>query len=146
MINMSKSKKTSNNYNNKHGRHVVSALHAKIVFVTKNRREAITQRVRETIRQSAVDIYAAMKVTLCAFDGEDGHIHFLVEYPSSLALSRLVNSLKGLSSRRVRQRKSPEVTKCLWGEHFWSPSYFVGSCGGAPIEIVKQYVENQRKR
>jgi len=122
MINMSKSKKTSNNYNNKHGRHVVSALHAKIVFVTK------------------------MKVTLCAFDGEDGHIHFLVEYPSSLALSRLVNSLKGLSSRRVRQRKSPEVTKCLWGEHFWSPSYFVGSCGGAPIEIVKQYVENQRKR
>ena len=128
------------------GRHVVSALHAHIVFVTKYRRGAITDRVREVLRQSAIDVCAGMNVTLRAFDGEDDHIRLLVEYPPSLALTRLVNSLKGVSSRRVRQRKFPEVTKCLWGKHFWSPSYFVGSCGGPPIDIVKQYVENQRKR
>jgi len=87
-----------------------------------------------------------MSVTLREFYGEDDHIHFLMEYPPSLALTSLVNSLKGVSIRRVRQRKFPEVTKCIWGSHFWSPSYFFGSCGNAPIEIVRQYVENQRER
>lgn len=143
---MNESNKSAEFYGFRRGRQVVSALHAHIVFMTKYRCGVISDRVRETLRQAAIDVCAAMRVTLRAFDGEDDHIHILVEYPPSLALTRLVNSLKGVSSRRVRQRKFPEVTKTLWGEHFWSPSYFVSSCDGAPIEIVRQYVENQRER
>jgi putative transposase len=60
-------------------------------------------------------------------------------------LSRLVNSLKGLSSRLLRQRDFPEVTRKLWGGHLWSPSYFAASCGGAPLESVKHYIERQRQ-
>jgi len=55
----------------------------------------------------------------------------------------LVNALNGVSSRRLRQQGWPEVRNVLWGKAFWSPSYCVVSCGGAPLEIVKAYVETQ---
>jgi putative transposase len=71
-------------------------------------------------------------------------VHLLVEYPPKLALSRLVNSLKGVSARRLRATALPEVRDKLSGVHFWSPSYCAFSCGGAPLEIIKRYVEQQR--
>ena len=89
-------------------------------------------------------ICAGFGATLEAFDGEDDHVHLLVCYPPKVALSTLVNSLKGASSRLIRKEKFPEVTCHLWGDHFWSPSYCVVSCGDAPLDIIKQYVEQQR--
>jgi putative transposase len=83
-------------------------------------------------------------VQLLAFDGEDDHVHLLVAYPPKVAVASLVNSLKGASSRLVRQAEFPEVRQRLWGGHFWSPSYCAVSCGGAPLKIIKQYVEQQR--
>jgi putative transposase len=68
----------------------------------------------------------------------------LISYPPKVALSALVNSLKGVSSRLVRKEKFPEITSRLWGDHFWSPSYCVVSCGGAPLDVIKKYVEQQR--
>jgi putative transposase len=50
-----------------------------------------------------------------------------------------------VSSRLLRQRDFPEVTQRLWGGHLWSPSYFAASCGGAPLEIVKHHIEQQRQ-
>lgn len=66
-----------------------------------------------------------------------------MSYPPKLALSRLVMSLKTISSMRVRAQGWPEITRALWADHFWSPSYAVVSAGGAPLDIVKQYVKNQ---
>lgn len=60
-------------------------------------------------------------------------------------LSKLVNSLKGVSSRRLRQEYDSRVRRYLWGGHFGSGSYFAGSCGGAPLTGVKQYIENQQR-
>jgi putative transposase len=68
----------------------------------------------------------------------------MVSYPPKVALSRLVNSPKGVSARRLRAQKLPEVSKKLWGELFWSPSYRAVSFGGAPLETVKRYVQKQR--
>jgi putative transposase len=79
------------------------------------------------------------------FNGETDHVHLLVQYPPNVALSRLVNSLKGVSSRRLRQEFAAHIRRDLWGEHFWSPSYFAGSCGGAPLSIIKNYIEQQRR-
>jgi putative transposase len=79
-----------------------------------------------------------------AFDGEDDHVHLLVSYPPKVALSMLVNSLKGATSRLVRKEKFPEITARLWDDHFWSPSYCVVSCGGAPLDVIRRYVEQQR--
>jgi putative transposase len=71
-------------------------------------------------------------------------LHLLVGFPPKVSLSTLVNSLKGVSARRLRAARLPDVERKLWGPHFWSPSYCAVSCGGAPLEIVKQYVAAQR--
>ena len=84
------------------------------------------------------------EATLVEFDGEDDHVHLLVEYPPKVTVSKLVNSLKGVSSLLIRKRDYPSIKKKLWGKVLWSPSYFAGSCGGAPIEIIRQYIEQQQ--
>jgi putative transposase len=56
----------------------------------------------------------------------------------------LVNRLNGVSSRRLRQQYPSRVPKYLWGKH-WSASYFAGSCGGAPLTVIKQSIEQQKR-
>jgi len=63
--------------------------------------------------------------------------------PPKVAVSRLVNSLKGVSSRHLR-RRFPELERWYWKRMLWSPSYFAGSCGGAPISVIRQYIEHQK--
>lgn len=82
---------------------------------------------------------------LVEFDGEDDHVHLLVNYPPKVAVSNLVNSLKGVSSRIIRKKNYPSIKKKLWGGALWSPSYFAGSCDGAPIEIIRQYILSSNK-
>jgi putative transposase len=62
-----------------------------------------------------------------------------------VALSKLVNSLKGVSSRYLRQGHGQHLGRYLWDGHLWSPSYFAGSCGGAPLAVVGEYIENQKR-
>lgn len=71
------------------------------------------------------------------------HVHLLVEYPPKVPVSALVNSLKGASSRRLRAER-PDIAKRYWKGVLWSPSYFASSCGGAPISIIKQYIEQKQ--
>lgn len=127
------------------GRHVVHDLNAHVVLVTKYRRGVITDRVREVIIDTTREVCERREVTLLEADGEDDHIHLLVAYPPKVSLSSLVMSIKTLTATRVRASNFPEVTSTLWGNHFWSPSYFVASTGGAPLEQVAAYVRNQRK-
>jgi putative transposase len=127
------------------GRTVVCSLHVHFVFITKYRRGVLSGRAFEVVRDSMKSVCRDFDVVLKEIDGEDDHVHLLVEYPPTVALSRLVNSLKGVSSRRLRDRKFPEVTERLWGGHLWSSSYFAASCGGVTIDTVRAYIENQRK-
>ncbi len=76
-------------------------------------------------------------------DGEDDPVHLLVEYPPKVAVSALVNSLKGVSSRLLRQERA-DLARRYWKGGLWSPSYFASSCGGAPISIVRQSIEQQQ--
>jgi putative transposase len=126
------------------GRSVVHALSVHLVFVTKYRRGVITDRVREYLRATCADVCSKMGAELREFDGEDDHVHLLVNYPPKLAISRLVNSLKLVSARLLRKRNLPEVRRKLWGNHFWTPSYYAGSCGGASLTTVKHYIQAQR--
>jgi len=127
------------------GRSVVSLLHVHLVFVTKYRRGVLSERAIEVIREAAAKVCADFESRLVELDGEDDHVHLLVEYPPTVMLTKLVNSLKGVTSRHLRSKEFPEVMAKLWGDHLWSPSYFAVSCGGAPIEIVRQYIEDQRR-
>ena len=71
------------------------------------------------------------------------HVHLLVVYPPKVAISSLVNSLKCVSSRLLRKKEYPSIKGQLWGDALWSPSYFAGSCGGAEVEIIRQYIEHE---
>jgi putative transposase len=119
-------------------------MHAHLVFVTKYRRGVFTRRVLDDLRTIFSSVCADFEAELVEFEGEDDYVHLLVYYPPKMSVSSLVNSLKGVSSRLIRKKDYPELRKKLFGNALWSPSYFAGSCGGAPISILRQYIENQR--
>ena len=128
----------------RNGRHVVYRLHAHIVLVPKYRKKVMTKRVAESLRGSFAEVCSRYEASLDAFETDRDHAHLLVSYPPKVALSKLVMSLKTISAYRIRQENWPEVARALWGDHFWSPSYAVVSCGGAPLEKVKEYIDNQQ--
>ncbi|KAB1174992.1 IS200/IS605 family transposase [Photobacterium damselae subsp. damselae] len=126
------------------GRYCVSALHAHLVFVTKYRRKVFNNEILIRLEQILREAYNDFEVELKEFVGEKDHIHLLLEYPPKVQLSKLINSLKGVSSRLLRQ-EFPVIHSYLWKGAFWSPSYFAGSCGGADLEVLTKYIESQNR-
>ena len=133
-----------NNPDIRQRRHCVFLMHVHLVFVTKYRREVFTKEILNDLRVIFAQTCLDFEAELVEFDGEDDHVHLLVNYPPKVAVSNLVNSLKGVSSRLVRKKNYPSIQKKLWGNMLWSPSYFAGSCGGAPIAVIRQYIEQQQ--
>ncbi|TDE26774.1 IS200/IS605 family transposase [Actinomadura sp. 6K520] len=126
------------------GRHCVFVLHAHLVFVTKFRHPVFTGTHLERMEQIMRDVCADFETELAEFNGETDHVHLLVNFPPKVALSKLVNSLKGVSSRRMRQ-EFPELARHYWrANKLWSASYFAGSVGGAPLTVLRQYIEQQK--
>lgn len=128
----------------RNGRHVVYKLHAHIVLSPKYRRKVMSERVCGLLRETFAEVCGRYEAALDEFETDQDHAHLLVTYPPKVALSKLVMSLKTISSMRVRAQGWSEVDRALWGEHFWSPSYAVVSCGGAPLETVREYIRGQQ--
>ena len=126
------------------GRHCVFLMHVHLVFVTKYRREVFAKVILGDLRNIFASVCLDFEAELVEFDGEDDHVHLLVNYPPKVSVSALVNSLKGVSSRMIRQKNYHGIRKRLRGAALWSPSYFAGSCGGAPIAVIRQYIEQQQ--
>ena len=116
----------------------------KINGIRCGRSGVFTKQIFHNLRLIFSSVCENFEATLVEFDGEDDHVHLLVNYPPKIAISKLVNSLKGTSSFLIRKENYPSITKKLWGNALWSPSYFAGSCGGAPIDIIRQYIEQQK--
>jgi putative transposase len=126
------------------GRHCVFLMHVHLVFVTKYRREVFTKVILGDLRNIFASVCLDFEAELVEYDGDDDHVQLLVNYPPKVSVSALVNSLKGVSSRMIRQKNYHGIRKRLWGAALWSPSYFAGSCGGAPIAVIRQYIEQQQ--
>lgn len=125
------------------GRTCVFLMHVHLVFVTKYRRKVFTEKILNELRTIFTHVCADFEARLVEFEGEGDHVHLLIEYPPKHSVSKLVNSLKGVSSRLIRKKEYPSVQNALWGDNFWSPSYFAGTCGGAPLSVIRQYIEQQ---
>jgi putative transposase len=124
------------------GRHSISNLKANLVCVTKYRKKVLTSDSLELIEICFKEVARKMDFQILEFNGESDHIYCLLEYPPKLSISTIVNTLKGVSSRIYGK----EGFKKPYGkEALWSPSYFVSSVGGAPIEVLRKYIENQEK-
>ncbi|WP_436786412.1 IS200/IS605 family transposase [Yinghuangia sp. YIM S10712] len=127
------------------GRHCVFKLHAHLVFVTKYRHQVFADRHLKRCEEIMRSVCEDFETELVEFNGEADHVHLLVNFPPKVAVSKLVNSLKGVSSRRLRQEHPDLVRHCWRAQRLWAGSYFAGSVGGAPLSVVRQYIEQQTR-
>lgn len=111
-------------------RNSVSSLHVHLVFVSKYRRRVFSAKMLDAMSELFSEICFEHGCNLLELDGEQDHVH------------ALVHALKGRSSRMIR-KQFPNIRKRYWRGVLWSPSYFAASCGGAPIDVVRRYIENQ---
>lgn len=123
-------------------RHSVTDLKIHLVCVTKYRQPVLTKTSLSAIEKSFCEVSEKMGFQILEFNGETDHVHALIEYPPKLSVSQIVNSLKGVSSRKYGQAGH---RKPFGKDALWSPSYFVVSVGGAPLEILKKYIQSQKK-
>jgi putative transposase len=127
------------------GRHCVSAMHIHLVFGTKFRHKVFGDRHLSRMEQTMRDVCTHFEAELVEFNGENNHVHLLINYPPKVAVARLVNSLNGVTSRRLRQEFPDLADHYYRANKLWSGSYFAGSVGGAPSSVVKQYIEQQNR-
>jgi putative transposase len=124
-----------------HGRSV-SDLKAHLILTTKYRRKVISKEAKERLHEIVEALILQWECKLIEFNGESDHIHILFQYYPNITLSKLVNNLKSVTSRRLRQ-EFPEIENSYYQDVFWNGSYFIASCGGVTISTLKQYIENQ---
>jgi len=125
------------------GRHSVTRLVVHLIFTTKYRRKVFDGRMIGQLREAFDSACEKLECRIIEFDGEEDHVHLLVEYPPKMAISVLVNNLKSTSSRQIRflNVDLPRLSK---SSALWSRSYFACSAGGATIETLKAYVNGQK--
>lgn len=111
-----------------------------VIRCPKYRRRVIGGRVELRLKQIINEVAAESGGQVIQLETMPDHVHLLMEVPPSVALSPLIQRLKGRSSRLLRL-EFPHLRR---GRGLWSPSWFVSTVGGAPLEVVRRYVENQK--
>lgn len=124
--------------------HSVFSLHYHLVMYIKYRRKVINDSISDRLKDIFVDIAPNYGVELLEWSHDIDHVHLLFKAKPNTEISKLLNAYKSASSRRIKN-EFPSIRKHLWKEYFWSKSYCLVTTGGAPLEVVKQYIENQGK-
>ncbi|HLB53091.1 MAG TPA: IS200/IS605 family transposase [Chlamydiales bacterium] len=131
--------------NIRRGRSCVFLMHVHLVFVAKYRKSIFTKAILKELSEIFHSVCQDFEANLVEFEGEKDHVHLLVNYPPKVSVSKLANSLKGVSFRLLRKNQYPTIQRAFWKGVLWSPSYFSSSCGGAPISVIRNYIETQNK-
>jgi putative transposase len=126
-------------------KHSVFLLFYHLILVTKYRRKVIDEKISEKLKNMFVEIGKDYGITLVEWGFENDHIHCLFKAKPTTSLSKFINAYKSASSRIVK-KEFPEVREKLWKEYFWSRSYCLLTSGGAPIEVIKEYIKRQAER
>lgn len=127
----------------KKNRHSRYNLMYHLVVVTKYRHKCISKEMLDALETIVERLLNNQECSLIEFNGEADHVHVLFESPPQVQLSKLINTLKTVSSRLIKKRFKSHVEKFYWKSGFWSRSYLIISTGGTSIEIVKEYIQNQ---
>lgn len=125
--------------------HCVYKLTYHLVLVTKYRRKCFTNqilnRLEEIVRKNCSD----WEVELIEFNGEEDHVHLLLEMHPNIMPSKFINNLKTVSSRMIRKEFADHLTKYYWKPVLWTRAYCLLTTGGATIDTIRQYIENQNR-
>jgi putative transposase len=124
----------------------VYSLQYHLVLTTKYRKKVLNSELSEALFMKVRELLGKWDCIVIEINGEEDHIHILFEAHPTLQLSTLVNNLKTVTSRFLRKEYSEHLKKAYWGyDGLWNRSYCILSTGGATIEIIKKYIENQGK-
>ena len=121
----------------------VSDLKVHLVLTTKYRKKAFTSEMLKRLHEILEDLLGKWDCKLIEFNGEEDHVHILFQYHPDVALSNLVNNVKSVTSRKIRQEFAGHLSSIYWKDVFWNGSYFVASCGGVTVSTLRKYIENQ---
>lgn len=113
-----------------------------IVWITKYRKPVIAGRVAERTRELIRGVCQKNETEILAGHVSKDHIHLLVSVPPHLSASKLVQYIKGYTSRKL-QMEYKELNKQFWGQHLWARGYFVASSGNVTDEVIAEYIKNQ---
>lgn len=116
---------------------VLTVKYRKEVFVE----EIIISSIKTIFDKIAFDFDIQIIECECGVD----HVHILFKSKPTLNIIKFINILKGHSSREVRKKHKDLLKDKLWGDHFWSPSYFLATTGNVTVDVLKDYIESQRK-
>ena len=122
--------------------HSVFLLHYHLILVIKYRRQVFDQAISDRAREIFEYIAPRYNITLQEWNHDKDHVHILFKAHPNSEISKFINAYKSASSRLIK-KEFPEVRKKLWKGYFWSQSFCLLTTGGAPLEIIKQYIENQ---
>jgi len=124
-------------------KHSVFLLHYHLVLVTKYRMKVITDSISKRLEEIFKRVGKKHYVILEKWGAEKDHVYILFRARPSTHLSRFINAYKNASSRLIK-KEFPEIRQKLWKGYFWSRSYCLLTTGGAPIEVIKKYLESHR--
>ena len=124
--------------------HCVYDLKYHVVWITKYRKPVLGKEIGTRVRDLIRMICASLDVEIVKGSIRREHVHLLVSVPPTLAVSRLVQRMKGLTSRKLLQ-ENRGLNKAYWGRHLWSRGYFVASIGDVTEEVIARYIENQQE-
>lgn len=125
--------------------HSVFCLHYHLVLVVKYRRKVIDDTVSQRLREIFEYIQPSYNITLQEWNHDQDHVHVLFSAHPNSELTKFLNAYKSASSRLIK-KEFPEIRQKLWKEYFWSRSFCLISTGGAPIEVIKKYIESQGEK
>ena len=125
--------------------HSVFLLHYHLILVVKYRRQVFTDEISERAKEIFEYIAPSYKIELVEWNHDKDHVHILFKGQPKTEISKFINAYKSASSRLLK-KKFPVIRQRLWKEMFWSQSFCLLSSGGAPIDVVKQYIENQGQK
>ena len=121
--------------------HSVFLLYYHLVFVVKYRRKVIDDVVSDRLKEIFLYIAPKYNVTLQEWNHDKDHVHILLKSHPNTELSKFINAYKSASSRLIK-KEYPVIKKALWKEYFWSRSFCLVTSGGAPLEVLKRYIES----
>ena len=122
--------------------HSVFLLYYHLVLVTKYRRQVIDDEISEHAKTTFERISESYHITLVEWNHDKDHIHIMFKAQPKTELTKFINAYKSASSRLIK-RDFPRVKQFLWKEMFWSKSFCLLTTGGAPIDVIKKYIQNQ---
>ena len=125
--------------------HSVFLLNYHLILVVKYRRKVFDDTISERAKEIFSRIAPNYNISLQEWGHDEDHVHILFRAHPKTAISKFINAYKSASSRLLK-KEYPSIREKLWKEQFWSQSFCLLTTGGAPLEIVKEYIQTQGQR